>query len=199
MRSRLSSTAAPFFRKAWPLAAALLWMTMPASGQSGAKDGEWRHYGGDAGSTKYSPLDQINKSNVKNLRIVWRWKADNFGPRLDFNYEATPLMVGGVLYTTAGARRDVVAIDGATGETLWMFRYDEGVRGQRAPIRPPAGRGVAYWTDGRDQRILHVTPGYHLIALDPRPAGRFPPLATMASSISTRDSTARFRRMVRSA
>ena len=142
--------------------------TRPALGQSGAKNGEWRSYGADAGGTKYSPLDQITKTNVKDLQLVWRWKAENFGPAPDFNYEATPLMVGGTLYTTAGLRRDVVAIDGATGETLWMFRYDEGVRGERAPIRPAAGRGVAYWTDGVEARILHVTRGYHLIALDPR-------------------------------
>ena len=63
---------------------------------------EWRFYGGDAGSTKYSPLDQINASNVKQLEIAWRWKAENFGPRPDYNWEVTPLMVGGVLYFTAG-------------------------------------------------------------------------------------------------
>ncbi len=146
--------------------AVVLWTKIPLSGQSGARNGEWRYYGGDAGSTKYSPLDQINKDNVKDLRIAWRWKTENFGARPDYNYEVTPLMVGGVLFATAGSRRDVVAIDGATGETLWMFRFDEGVRGQKAPIRPAAGRGVAFWTDGREERILHVTPGYHLIALD---------------------------------
>ena len=90
----------------------------------GVKGGEWRYWGGDAGSTKYSPLDQINKDNVKDLRIFWRWSSANFGQRPDFNWEATPLMVRGVLYTTAGIRRDVVAIDGATGETLWMWRYN---------------------------------------------------------------------------
>ena len=143
-----------------------VWIAVPMAGQSGAPIGEWRYYGADAHSTKYSPLDQINKDNVKDLQIVWRWKADNFGPRPDFYYQATPLMVGGVLYVTAGSRRDVVAIDGATGETLWMFRYDEGTRGRVAPVRASSGRGVAYWTDGKEARILHVTPGYHLVALD---------------------------------
>jgi quinoprotein glucose dehydrogenase len=141
-------------------------MKTSTSGQSGTKGGEWPYYAGDAGSTKYSPLDQINKDNVKDLQIAWRWKAENFGPRPDYYYEATPLMVGGVLYTTAGSRRDVVAIDGASGETLWMYRYDEGIRGRLAPIRSSSGRGVAYWTDGREARILHVTPGYHLVSLD---------------------------------
>ena len=140
---------------------------LPTSGQQGAQEGEWRYYGGGVGGTKYSPLDQINRDNVADLQIAWRWKTDNFGPRVDFNYQATPLMIGGVLYTTAGWRRDVVAIDAATGETLWMYRYDEGVRGQMAPVRSSSGRGVAYWTDGQGaERIIHVTKGYHLIALD---------------------------------
>ena len=138
----------------------------PASAQRGAEGGEWQRYGADSGSTKYSPLEQINRDNVADLDIAWRWRTDNFGPRLDVNYQATPLMIGGVLYTTAGWRRNVVAIDGATGETLWMHRYDEGTRGQVAPVRASSGRGVAYWTDGAgDDRIIHVTKGYHLVAL----------------------------------
>ena len=137
-----------------------------ASAQAGAPAGEWRYYGGDSGSTKYSALDQITRENVGDLRIAWRWRTDNFGPRVDFNYQATPLMVGGVLYTTAGWRRNAVAIDGVTGETLWMFRYDEGDRGRTAPVRASSGRGLAYWADGQgDARIIHVTKGYHLVAL----------------------------------
>jgi len=142
----------------------------PQEGSSAAKTGdgkmvEWRYYGGDAASTKYSPLDQINRDNVKNLKIAWEWKAENFGNRPDVNYEATPLMINGVLYVTAGTRRDVVAIDAVTGETLWMYRYDEGHRGEVAPRQNH--RGVAYWTDGKgDGRILYVSAGYHLIELD---------------------------------
>src|SRR6478672_12787226 len=111
------------------MAPILIWTASPGNAQQGAKNGEWRFYGGDAGSTKYSPLDQINESNVKNLQVVWRWKAENFGPRADFNWEVTPLMVGGVLYFTAGNRRDAVAVDASNGETLWMYRLDEGARG----------------------------------------------------------------------
>src|ERR1700730_571605 len=103
------------------------------SGQYGTKNGEWRAYAGDPGSTKYSPLDQINRDNAKTLRIAWRYKTDNLGPRADFNMEATPIMVNGVLYTQAGARRDVVALDPMTGEQLWMWRMDEGKRGASAP------------------------------------------------------------------
>src|SRR3990170_7433695 len=102
------------------------------AGKAGVK-GEWPHWGADLGSSKYSALDQINRDNVKNLRIAWLWKSENFGPRPQSNMEATPLMIGGVLYTTAGFRPNVVAIDAATGETLWTYRLDEGVRGDRAP------------------------------------------------------------------
>ena len=118
----------------------------PAAAQQGTSGGEWRHYGADLAGTKYSPLDQIDRDNVDQLDIAWRWRTDNFGPRLDFYFQATPLMIGGVLYTTAGWSRNVVAIDAATGETLWMYRLDEGERGSRAPIRAAAGRGVAYWS-----------------------------------------------------
>jgi quinoprotein glucose dehydrogenase len=147
------------------LLAAFLSRTAPTVAQHGTDKGEWRYYAGDAGSTKYSPLDQINRENVKDLRIAWRWKGQNFGPAPEFNLEATPLMIGGVLYTTIGTRRDVVAIDAATGETLWMWRYEEGSRGQKAPRLNH--RGVSYWSDGRgDNRILYITPGYRLIALN---------------------------------
>ncbi len=76
-------------------------------------------------------------------------------------------MVGGVLYTTAGMRRAVVALNAATGELLWMHAEDEGVRGENAP-RTGAGRGVAYWSsaDRSDERIIYVTPGYRMIALN---------------------------------
>ena len=80
-----------------------------ANAQSGAENGQWRYYGGDAGSTRYAPLDQINPDNVTDLEIAWRWQAANFGPQPEFNYRTTPLMVDGVLYATAGYRRTVVA------------------------------------------------------------------------------------------
>ena len=132
--------------------------------QTGVTNGEWPHWGGDLGNTKYSPLDQINRDNVKNLRIAWRWKSENYGPRPQNNMEGTPLMVGGVLYMTAGFRPNVVAIDGATGETLWSYRFDEGQRGDRAPRS--VSRGVEYWTDGKQSRIILMTRGYQLVSLD---------------------------------
>ena len=132
-----------------------------------AADRDWRHVGGNAGSQRYSPLAQIDRSNVDSLEIVWRWKADNFGPEPELNYRTTPIVIGRTLYATAGARRVVVAIDAATGETLWMQREDEGARADAAP-RANSGRGVAYWSDGEDARILVITAGYRLIALDAR-------------------------------
>lgn len=149
--------------------AVLMGLSMLAAAQRGVTTtGDWPHWGGDLGNTKYSPLEQITRRNVKELLVAWRWKADNFGPRPDLNYEATPLAVGGVLYTIAGSRRDVVAIDGATGETLWMYRLDEGERGDVAPRK--AGRGVEYWAspDGRDRRLILVTQGFHMVELDAR-------------------------------
>src|SRR4051812_7167002 len=145
------------------------------SAQQGATNGEWRYYGGDAGNTKYAPLDQINAANVKSLEIAWRWKPDNFGPQTENLWEVTPLMIKGVLYFTAGSRRDVVAVDAATGETLWMYRIDEGERGARAVRKQ--NRGVAYWSDGKDDnRILLITAGFQLVALnakDGRPISSF--------------------------
>ena len=144
--------------------AALLGLPAAASAQQGATAGEWRHYGGDAGSTRYSALDQINSGNVGDLEVVWRWRSDNYGPRPEYNYRTTPLMVDGVLYATAGYRRTVVAIDAGTGETLWTYRLDEGVRS--APRRN-SGRGVTWWeSEGMAPRIFMVSPGFHLVALD---------------------------------
>ena len=138
---------------------------LPLLAQSGAKNGEWASYGGDIGHTRYSALDQINAANFKSLEVAWRFKPDNLGPRPEFQFESTPLMVKGVVYSTAGSRRAVVALDAGTGEMLWMHSENEGARGAAAP-RQLSGRGLAYWSDGRDARILYVTPGYRLIALD---------------------------------
>ena len=139
----------------------------PQAGIQGTSGGEWRTYGGDLANRRYSPLDQINASNFNQLQLAWRFKTDNFGPRPEYRFESTPLMVGATLYTTAGSRRTVVALDAESGEMLWMHNEHEGARGEEAP-RQLSGRGLAYWTDGSEERILYVTPGYRLIALDAR-------------------------------
>jgi quinoprotein glucose dehydrogenase len=155
----------------------LLACRLPAGAQSGAKNGEWRTYGGDLGNTHYSPLDQINAGNFSKLQVAWRFKTDNLGARPEFNFEGTPLMANGVIYSTAGTRRAVVALDAATGELLWVHGEHEGARGTAAP-RQLSGRGLAYWTDGREERILYVTPGYRLIALDAKTGNLVPGFGT---------------------
>ena len=145
--------------------ACLLCVISRVHAQTGTKNGEWQNYGGDLASTRYAPLDQINADNFNKLTVAWRFKTDSLGPRPEFKFESTPLMVHGVLYSTAGSRRDVVALDAATGELLWMHSENEGDRGANAP-RQLSGHGVAYWTDGKEERILYVTPGYRLIALN---------------------------------
>jgi len=130
-----------------------------------AQGTDWPTYGGDLASSKYRPLDQINAANFSQLEIAWRFKTDNIGNRPEFKLEGTPLMVKGVVYATAGSRRAAIALDAATGELLWVHGEHEGERGAAAP-RQLSGRGLAYWSDGKEERILYVTPGYRLIALD---------------------------------
>lgn len=139
-----------------------------AGGGAGPAGDEWRYYAGNLAAQHYSPLAQIDRDNVKDLRVAWRFAAGNFGPRPEARNEATPLMIDGVLYTTVGHTRNVVAINPSTGETLWMWRTnDPAERYARAP-RKTSGRGLSYWTDGRGaERLFVVTPGFYLVALDP--------------------------------
>jgi quinoprotein glucose dehydrogenase len=149
-----------------PLGIAALVISVSAQTPAPPADGEWPHYHRDLRGTRYSPLAQITKDNVRDLRVAWTWRSDNFGSPPEFKNETTPLYVKGRLYFTAGYRRSVVAADPATGETLWVWRPDEGVRYQRAPRRN-SGRGVSFWSDGSgDDRVIVVTPGFHLVALN---------------------------------
>jgi quinoprotein glucose dehydrogenase len=155
------------------------WTGLALSGQTGrgtaatvsgtfvpsTKNGDWQSYTGDARGSRYSPLDQITAANFNDLEVAWRFKTDNLGTRPEYKLEGTPLVVNGILYTTAGNRRSIISLDAATGELLWVHRYPEGTRGAAAP-RQLSGRGLAYWTDGRgDDRIIYFTPGYRMIAL----------------------------------
>jgi quinoprotein glucose dehydrogenase len=112
--------------------------------------GEWRHWGADQWSTRYSPLDQINADNFSKLQVSWEWKGgEKFGP--DEYYRTTPLYANGRLFTVTSTKRHVVAIDPETGKELWSYRVEEGIRWQKAP-RQFAGRGLAYWNSGRSTR-----------------------------------------------
>jgi quinoprotein glucose dehydrogenase len=128
-------------------------------------NGEWPSYGGDLAHTRYAPLDQINASNFGSLTVAWRFSTVNLGPTPEYRFQSTPLMVDGVLYTTGGTRRAVTALDAETGEQLWVYSLNEGERGANA-ARRLSGRGLAFWQRGRDKRVVYVTPGYQLVALN---------------------------------
>jgi glucose dehydrogenase len=144
-----------------------------SASQPSTKNGEWPYYTADLKGTKYSPLDQINASNFKELEVAWRFKTDNLGTRPEYKLEGTPLMVKGIIYATGGTRRAVFALRADTGELLWTHSEFEGARAVNSP-RQLSGRGVSYWTDGKEDRILYVTTGYRLVALDAKTGNRIP-------------------------
>ena len=138
------------------------------------RSGDWTYYGGDAKNWRYKPFDQINAQNFSSMQVAWRFRTDNLGPNLDFNLGATAIEANGVVYAPGGGmRRSVVAIDAATGTLLWIHQEDEGLRAEFAP-RIGAGRGVSYWTDGREERIIYVTTGYRLKALNAKTGALVP-------------------------
>ena len=167
------STGAMNVRRSILFAMVALAAVSPTTAQTGTTNGEWPNYGGDLANTRYAALNQVNGDNFGKLQIAWRFHTGSLGPRPEYNLESTPLMVHGVLYSTAGTRRAAVALDAATGELLWMHSEKEGERGLAAP-RALSGRGLAYWTDGRQERILYVTPGYRLVALDAKTGALVP-------------------------
>ena len=153
--------------------AGLLSIAVAATGQYRAKDTEWPSYNADLAGSRYRPLDQINASNFSKLEVAWRFKTDSIGNRPEYKLEGTPLMANGVVYATAGSRRAAVALDAATGELLWVHGEHEGERGAAAP-RQLSGRGLAYWSDGKEERIFYVTPGFRLICLDAKTGALIP-------------------------
>src|SRR5678815_4371760 len=127
------STRVAWLGGALALVAILVFPSLGAQQQlvRGNAPGEWRYWGADAWSTRYSPLDQINASNFKDLTVKWQWNAGAFGE--DEYYRTTPLYANGRLFTVATTRRVTTALDPENGETLWMYRLDEGIRWQKAP------------------------------------------------------------------
>jgi quinoprotein glucose dehydrogenase len=144
---------------------------------AGTHDGQWRMYSGDNAATKYSPLDQIDRRNVGRLKVAWRRPHTPpdipVSPALrpSNNYRATPLMVDGVLYAS-NALSLAEAFDPATGATIWVQEPgNEPIRGGGS------SRGVAYWTDGKDHRILAYRNQY-LYALDAKTGAAVPSFGT---------------------
>ena len=123
----------------------------PANAQDrGTPFGEWRYWGADAWSTRYSPLDQIDAENFDGLEQAWLWRGDNFGPSPDYILRSTPIYADGRLFTVAGQSRTVSALDPATGEVLWMFRE---------PHTTPAGSGLRERATARVWRTTRSTAG----------------------------------------
>ena len=159
--------AMPSLLNAQPIPGAL-----PESAKA-LSQGEWPAYAGTYAASRYSPLTQIDRTNAKNLHVAWRWKSPDMavkeanssvGPTRA--HESTPLMVGGVLYTSTSLSQ-VAAIDAATGVTKWV--YDPKIYENGLGIPANLGwlhRGVAYWRNGEDERIIMLTAFAQMIALD---------------------------------
>ncbi|PYR91282.1 MAG: pyrroloquinoline quinone-dependent dehydrogenase [Acidobacteria bacterium] len=140
-----------------------LLLSATSQAQRGTSGGQWPNHSGDKGSTKYAPLDQINRSNVRNLHVAWRRPAvaDELRGQhqeLKFSnlFRSTPLMINGVLYASDGIGL-VEAFDPATGRTLWVQESTD--LGPEA-LAGTSTRGIAYWRNGADERILSVRPPY---------------------------------------
>jgi quinoprotein glucose dehydrogenase len=169
----------------FPVAAGLVLTALGALAQSRGrssdwrqKDTEWASYTADIKGTRYRPLDQINAANFNKLEVAWRFKTDNLGPFPEYKLEGTPLMINGVIYTTGGTRRSVIALDAKTGEQIWAHSMREGARAANSP-RQLSGRGVSYWTDGHgDERVIYVTTGYRLVELNAKTGAVINPFGT---------------------
>jgi len=155
-----------------PVALLISVMAAPAGaqtapyGQPSTAKGDWPMYFADPSGSRYLPFDQINGSNFNKLEVAWQFKTDQMGAHPEYKLEGTPIEVNGTVYTTAGSRRDVVALDAKTGELKWVYSMNEGLRAAIAP-RQLSGRGVSYWTDGKgDDRIVYVSTGYRLVELN---------------------------------
>jgi quinoprotein glucose dehydrogenase len=155
------------------IAASMLSFSLGALAQHGVTDGQWPTYGGDAGSTKYTSLSQINADNFERLGIAWRWQSldgaldlTNVGQEVSFGrMQGTPLMVEGVLYMITSLNQ-VAAIDAVTGTTLWSFNPQIYLSGAPVGALGFHQRGVAYWSDGQNKRVLVATQDGYLFSLN---------------------------------
>ncbi len=160
-------------------AAFILCSANQVQAQQGALNGEWRSFGGDPGNTKYSPLDQINRDNFQDLEVAFVWesistKVTEDDPSIQAGqFRAVPLMVDGVLYVST-ALSQVAAIDAGTGETVWEYDPKAYERLDRPASHGWQHRGVAYWDDGADGRIIMATHDLRLIALNAKTGALYP-------------------------
>ena len=142
-------------------------ITPAAAAETVADEFEWTAFNGSNASTRYAPLDQITADNVDELQIAWEFDAGAFGPERESTSVTTPLMVNGMVYVTAGATRNIVALDAASGQIQWLWRPDEGGRFDDAP-RKGSGKGLTWYDNNGQETIYTITPGYYLVALDAR-------------------------------
>lgn len=155
----------------------IIFCPLATKAQQGSNGNEWISYGGDSGHSKYSPLDQINAENVQRLEVAWTWESVDQeirnnnevirerGSFRSYAYEVTPLMVGDVLYTTTSLGQ-IAAIDPTSGETLWSFDPVLYVDGRPA-VHGFMTRGLAYWTNGEQERLLYAGGRTYLLSIDP--------------------------------
>ena len=150
---------------------------------TGGAGQEWPVAGHDAGAMRYSPLRQINRTNVARLERAWTYEVPTTPNSWVQAFESTPLMIGDALYfaTQTGM---AISLDAETGKQIWTFNPYGAASGK---VRPLPNRGMAYWTgkspetcdgrrDGADRRIFYATPDARLFALDPatgKPCTRF--------------------------
>lgn len=136
-----------------------------ASAREGPQTWNWTHFNGTEHSTRYAPLDQIDRDNVTELEVVWSLDTGPFGPQPEPSSVTTPLVIDGIMYATVGATRNVIALDAVSGQLLWMWRPEEGERFDAAP-RKGSGKGLTWYRHGEQDIIFVITPGYYLVALD---------------------------------
>jgi quinoprotein glucose dehydrogenase len=144
-----------------PDAARTGWVT---STQQSYDSASWKYWGGDAGQTRYAPLQQINATNIGKLKIAWRWSADTTGNVTTSNFKSTPLLDEGVLYIP-WLNNGMAAIDAGTGKTLWTYEQQPGDVGGGASLM---SRSLSFWQGGKEKRLIHNTLDGRLLSVDAR-------------------------------
>jgi len=163
-RAVLNSSAAAMALAATPLGrAGAQTPAAQAPATAPTPDTNWLCNANGLSATRYAPLDEISAANFNRLEVAWRFKTENFGNHPDAYFNTTPILANGRMYATVGLQRDLVCIDPATGELLWSYRHDE--KGRQG-ARGGSGWGCAYWTDGKEERILYATVSYQLVSID---------------------------------
>ena len=162
-RTVLNNSAAAIALATTPLGKAMAQAPAAAPAAPPAPDTNWIANANGLSATRYAPLDEINAGNFNRLEEAWRFDTRDFGNHADSYFNATPILANGRMYCTVGLNRDLVCIDPATGELLWSYRHNE--KGRRG-ARQGSGWGCAYWTDGKEERILYCTISYQLVSID---------------------------------